>query len=187
MGGGFILFETLLQKYALAETPRLRYLQLTHTLRRDCVLDMDLPDHSPLESWVLGDTLTHKMVSQLYSTIINYTLDKLGKLQEAWEADVGTLVNIDWEAAFMQPRDFALRVRIRLIQFKVLPRSYCNRSRPQKMGWAASPLCHRCNIDEGTFLSTIWGCSGITQYWVSIVKELEEVVNTVIPKMPRLY
>ena len=52
------------------------------------------------------------------------------------------------------------------------------------MGRAESASCLRCSHEEGTFIHTIWGCPRIQTYWNSIIGELSEVLDAVVPRDP---
>ncbi|KAJ1178117.1 hypothetical protein NDU88_003364 [Pleurodeles waltl] len=90
--------------------------------------------------------LEEKEISWTCKTLNNNMFDMLRLLKERGEDDLGSIDDTDLEAALMHPRKVAMRIRLQLILFKVLHRTYYYRARLHRMGRAPSPA------DRGTFL-----------------------------------
>lgn len=118
-----------------------------------------------------------KVISLTYRTLINNMPYKLGPLRAKWELTTGPMENIDWEAALMHPREVAIKQRLRLIQYKILHRTYFDRARLHNMGRADTPECLRCHTECGIFIHTLWECSQIKTYWVKILRELNNILE----------
>lgn len=78
-------------------------------------------------------------------------------------------------------------MHFRLIQFKYLHRAYYTRARLWQMGVIQSPLCLRCDREEGSFLHTVWSCSALQPFWHQICLCLLEVLSWDLPLDPRLF
>lgn len=124
-------------------------------------LGTDLPETSPLEDRLLTDHMVKKAFSLTYSKIINNQTDPTKTLRERWQID---LEDSDWQEALSSPREVAIPSRIKLIQLKILHRTYYTRTTLYKMGKIDTPLCLRqCGI-PGTFYHTLWDCPAIKSY-----------------------
>ena len=64
----------------------------------------------------------------------------------------------DRETALMHPGEVAIKSRLRLIQFKILHRSYDRAPRLHKMGKVATPNCISSANEYAGFYHTIWDC-----------------------------
>ena len=89
----------------------------------------------------MGPLLETKAVSPTYRILNNNMPYALVALRGRWERDTKELEDIDWEAALMHPREVGIKSRLRLIQLKVLHRSYYNRKRLFLIGRVDSPEC----------------------------------------------
>lgn len=91
----------------------------------------------------------------MHKTLINNIPDRLKALRNQWKITTGDLDNVDWEAALMHPREVAIKLRLRLIQFKILHRVYFDRARLHKIGRAEAPDCLCCRAGRGTYIHTL--------------------------------
>lgn len=92
----------------------------------------------------MGD-LHERKISQIYQSLVTNSPTTLEKLSESWEKDLGALESDDWTEALYSPREAAIVVRLRLIQFNYLHRVYHTRVRLWRAKMKASPLCLRCS------------------------------------------
>lgn len=142
-----------------------KYLQFRHTLSSSVEGLESLVEFSPLEAKVFMGDLQDRKISRIYQSLVTHCSSTLQKLRGDWEGDLGLLDEEDWTEALAAPRGAAIAVQLRLIQFKYLHRVYFTRMRLWRAGLIASPVCLRCNQEEGTFLHTVWKCSSLDRFW----------------------
>lgn len=158
-------FQDLQTEFHMPQTQFYRYLQLRHALSPSLEGLESLPEFSPIEAKVfMGDLQDHK-ISKIYQSLITHCSSTLQKLRRDWEGDVGQLEEEDWMEALIAPREAAIVVRLRLLQFKYFHRVYYTRMHLWRAGLLASPMCLRCSQEEGTFLHTVWHCPSLDRFW----------------------
>lgn len=179
-------FKELASEFGLHASQLFKYIQLRHAWTRESWPTTPLAEYAPLEGRLLQERIPHKGVSLTYKTINTNIPDKLGRLREAWERDVGEMENIDWETVLMHHREVSIKSRLRLIQYKILHRVYYDRVRLHKVGKATDPTCLRCRHSKGDFYHIIWDCPVIQIFWRHILDELSTIVETPLPLDPKL-
>ena len=127
------------------------------------------------------EAMSEKAVSLTYKTVLNNTPDNLQNLRRKWERNIRVMEDVDWEAALMHPREVDIKTWLRLIQFKILHRSYYDLARLHAMGSVETPSCLRCAQDNAGFYHTIWGCTAIQGFWMAITQELSAIVVAQVP------
>mgnify|MGYP002804281051 CR=1 FL=1 len=181
--GKMMSFESIRATYQMSPSQQYKYLRIRHAWQAEGLEDREISESAPLEGRLLGPQLEVKAVSWTYRTLNNNMPDTLHGLRSRWETDTKRMEDIDWEAALMHPREVAIKSRLRLIQLKILHRSYYDRKRLHTMGRADSTHCLRCNHVEGSFMHTLWSCPRIQTHWELILRELSGVVEIEIPAM----
>lgn len=179
-------FQDMQDLYHMPKTQFYKYLQFRHALSPSLVGLESLPEFSPLEAKVLMGDLGSKKISRIYQSLVTHSTHMLGGLWERWEVDVGTLEEEDWREALASPRGAAISMRLRLVQFKYLHRAYYTRVRLWRAGLIASPLCTRCEREDGTFLHTVWLCHSLAKFWQGVFLCLSEVLGWELPYTPQL-
>lgn len=77
----------------------------------------------------------------------------------------------------MSPKEVAIPSTLRLLQLKILHRTYYTRDLLHKIGRADNSLCVRHCGTEGTLWHTIWDCPQIATYWASVMRTMSQVTN----------
>lgn len=104
-------------------------------------------------------------------------VDPLISLWAKWDHDVAGVEDEEWREAVASPREVAISSRLRLVQFKILHRSYMSRSRLAKIQGSTEAECPKqCQL-EGTFIHSIWECPHIQVYLGQVVGLMESVVG----------
>lgn len=178
-------FQQLQTDYAMSKTQFYRYLQFRHALRPQIKDLTSLPAFIPIEDKLfMGDLQDHK-VSKIYQSLVTNSPNTLNKLREAWELDLGDMESEDWTEALLSPRETSISMRLRLIQFNYLHRTYYTRERSWKAGLIASSDCLRCGVAEGTWLHTIWLYEKINRFGRAVLAFRVEVLGWELPYDPK--
>lgn len=172
-----ITFPQLKEEHDLSDREHFRYSQIYHALRAVLPKGVTPPPHSPLEDRILDGELPERAISLIYKKLIHNTKDPLTQLRNRWDQDVAGLEDDDWLAAIASPREVAIPSTLRLIQLKILHRSYMSRQRLAKIGCSENPNCLRGCGQEGTFIHTLWECDYIQNYWGQVVDIMKRVVG----------
>lgn len=109
-----------------------------------------------------------KAISLTYKKLINHTPDLLLKLREKWEADGLEIDDGEWQEALASPKEVAISAKLRLVQLKILHRTYISGNRLVLMGRGETGLCKRNCGEPSTFLHIIWECPLIQKYWKKV-------------------
>lgn len=142
----------------MARTETFRYLQVQHALQAAIPKGQTLSVASPLEDRILEEYMPKKAISMTYQKLVNNMPDPLLQLRQHWERDITGLEDEDWQEALASPKEVAITSRLRLVQLKVLHRTYLSSTALVKVGYRADPGCGReCGL-EGTFVHILWEC-----------------------------
>lgn len=174
--GEVIPFRNLQSEYEMTITEHFRYCQIKHALYSALPKGSSPPQTSPLEDRILDGHLPDKTISLIYKKLLNNMTNPLISLREKWQRDVADMDDEEWLAAVASPREVAISSRLRLIQLKILHRSYLSRTRLAKMGYCPDTNCLRGCGREGTSVHTLWECSHIQLYWEEVVTTMEQVL-----------
>lgn len=153
--GETVTFSQLRTTYQMADSEQFRYLQIKHAVTRAIPHGTNLPESSPLEDRLLTDHLTRKAISLTYRKLINNQKDPTHALREKWQTELGDMDNQDWQEALASPREAAIPSRLRLVQLKILHRTYYTRTTLHKIGRSETPLCLRGCGQMGTLSHTV--------------------------------
>ena len=81
---------------------------------------------------------------------------------------------LDWERTFSLPFKITLDIKLREIQYKILPRICYTNFLLFKFGLAvSSPLCHFCNKELETLEHFFFYCSKVSTFWSELYSLLK--------------
>lgn len=98
---------------------------------------------------------------------------------EQWEKDLDTnITKEEWETIISQSNYISKCVRYKLIQLKILFRSYTTPQKIHKMNCSASDLCwHGCG-KTGTLIHLLWQCPDVEAFWTKVKDLLCSIFQT---------
>lgn len=79
--------------------------------------------------------------------------------------------------ALMSPKEAAIPSTLRLIQIKILHRTYYTRVLLHKIGRASTALCLRQYGGIGTFWHILWEYPRIVAFWTYVMRTMSQVTN----------
>jgi len=81
--------------------------------------------------------------------------------QTKWSADCMIEINapIDWKAAYRLPFECTKISKLRVFQFKLLPRRLATNDFFKKIKLRDNDLCNFCQIEEETLIHLFWNCT----------------------------
>lgn len=179
-------FEELQKEYHLSDKEAFRYLQVRHALTATLPKIGDIPEASPLEDRLLDGQLHSKAISLTYKKLCNNMPDTFSKLKEKWEEDLGIIEEDDWRVALMSPREAAITMRYRLIQLRILHRSYMTGVVLARIGSRATDLCVKGCQHQATFYHSIWSCPLAQHIWTAATTHLQTALSKSITLTPKL-
>lgn len=179
--GDMLDFPVLQKEYQMGNGEFLHYQQHKHAIQSHIHSGDQLPEYTPLEDRLLLDPMINKAISLTYRKLINNTTDPLGPLCEKWESDVGMREDDDWGEALQCPREVAVRTRFRLVQLRILDRSYTPRTTQHRIGFSVTEYCLRGCREVGTFFHILGDCTRIHAYWSRLSAIMFEVIGAEVP------
>ena len=87
--------------------------------------------------------MKRKSISLTYGTLMRNTQGDLKRLKVKWEKDVGDLDEEDWRDALGYLATAVIKASYRLVQIKVLHRTYYTRVLLHKIGSSGDSWCLR--------------------------------------------
>lgn len=100
-----------------------------------------------------------KALSQIYS-ILNSTTQNSSSVpcKREWERDLGDISEEVWEMFLHSVNIVSVLPSHKLSQLFILHRAYRTPSQLHRWGRRDSPICPKCNIEEGTLIHLLWRC-----------------------------
>ena len=89
------------------------------------------------------------------------TQGSLTRLRTIWEREVGEMDDIDWQEALTEG---SIKASYRLVQLKILYKTYYTRTLLHKIGKIRVSECLRGCGMEGTLIHTLWHCPKIHNF-----------------------
>lgn len=125
---------------------------------------------------MISEPLLAKAISCTYRKLCNNLPDSFQKLWTHWQTDVGPIDDEEWQAALMSPREVAICHCFRLIQLKILHRTYMSGVLLAKIGSRADATCLRGCNQEGTFYHILWECPEIRPLWDTATRKMRDAL-----------
>lgn len=128
-----------------------------------------------------------KLVSRLYGAFQSVSTPSTDAIKAKWEEELETDISVaDWEDSLVYIHTCSINSRHRLIQFKVLHRLHYSTTKLHRIFPGTSPMCDKCQAEQGTLLHCFALCSNLYGYWCGIFGVLSEVLETSIDPDPLL-
>ena len=175
-GPTLMSFVQIQQKYGLPRGQFFRFLQVRDFILRRTTLLTNI-DTSPIER-ALSMDFTSGFISIFYGLLrANSTMNTLDTKRK-WERDLGVeIADEDWCEIFENAKKLSVCNRAWSVQLRTIHRLQISPSLRHKMNPSLSPLCLKCKIEEGDYFHCIWSCHKIERYWLSVVRQLNEIFN----------
>ena len=185
-GGNIIPWSTLQCEYQLTAKEVFRYLQVRSALRSKLLPGTTIPEFSPLEARLFFEHMSKKAISLTYKKLLNNIPDLLQMLRNNWATNLGEITDDDWTEAIASPREVGIRAGFRLVQLKVLHRTYFSPTVIARMGRNTSTLCRRRCEATGTFYHVLWECPAVSFYWSRVVECTTKVTGQTVDIDPKI-
>lgn len=178
-------FLDLQQEFGLPRGQFFRFLQLRHALEAQSrVVKMGLTKHAILDE-VFNTRDKRGMISRAYNILLNSVLDaSTVPARRGWERDLGALDGETWDLCLSSARMVSVSASQRVSHLMLLHRAY--RTPLQLFHWGRrdSPLCPKCNRDQGTLLHMMWKCPKLFRYWTDVIGTISSTFGIRLPRDP---
>lgn len=181
--GEMVPFQQLKTLFNLNNSDSFLYIQLKSIFSTLRLTDT----HEYLDSQLQTAINGHKTVSKLYK-LLNYDFFELcTSIMKQWEKDVDIqITKEEWKTILSQSNYISKCVRYKLIQLKILFRSYITPQKMHKMNCNLSDLCwHGCGM-TGTFIHQLWQCPEVKTFWIKVKDLLCQIFNMNLQLCPTI-
>uniref|UniRef100_H2ZXL2 Reverse transcriptase zinc-binding domain-containing protein n=1 Tax=Latimeria chalumnae TaxID=7897 RepID=H2ZXL2_LATCH len=185
---GLVSFASLQEKFALASSEFLHYLQLKNSLAQHKALTPGVMRASLINELQCTLKDTRGTISKIYAFLLRAKSPNRDGTREAWERELGIpLLEEEWEEAMASTLSSDTDLWSRLVQFKIVNRIYWTPAKLAVAKLVSSDKCWRCGSENGTLLHMIWGCAELRSFWASICKLLKDLVGLDVGIKPLAY
>lgn len=107
-------------------------------------------------------------VSKIYK-LCCISFKGIESIKAQWEKDLGLHFTIDhWKKILSRSNYLSKRIRYKIIQIKILFRSYITPHKLKKINSSVSEKCwHGCGM-TGTLIHLLWHCPETQEFWLNI-------------------
>ena len=128
-------------------------------------------------------TISRGVVSRIYSLISNASPNAYTLVQQAWECDLNvSLSPAQWEVLWRTVVYASKCVHFRIIQYKIMCRSYFTSVSLSKIDEKCDNKCwYGCDA-RGSLFNLLWECPDVFSFWSMVVSIMSEVTLPVCPR-----
>uniref|UniRef100_A0A803KGA6 Reverse transcriptase domain-containing protein n=1 Tax=Xenopus tropicalis TaxID=8364 RepID=A0A803KGA6_XENTR len=183
---GMVQFKTLQLEYGLPKSQWLTYNGIATAIRKRNSAQKIIIEVSDLTS-VIFEGKNKGLISNVYKKLIKQSVQtKTIKALTKWENDIPALTESQWQQALKTPALVSLNYKYRMLQLYIVHRAYLTKSRLHRIDPNISPLCNRCQQEEGTLIHTLWSCTKLNVYWTEVLDTLSQLLQYPIPRSPQI-
>lgn len=169
-------FEEIVNKFNIPKNHFFKYLQIRNFIFVAQNNTLDMPTINNLEKEMLSDCYARGLISHLYRIMIAGSQESSITKLEAWKKDLKEdLCTADWTEACKEAQTQTISVRLKLLQYKWLMRTYITPSILHKYNDDIPDTCTKCNKFKGDFYHCIWECEHIMSFW----EGLRDMINKI--------
>ena len=185
IGNSLASFEQLSEKFSLPKSNFFRYLQARHLVVSHLPGSLISTDLTTVDRVLSVNPLKKKLISALYSMVLDLGRASTDRLRTAWEEDLGLSLSEDtWTSILKLVSSTSLCARHSLIQFKVVHRAHISKAKLSSMYPDISQHCIKCGFAEASQIHMYWSCSSFTNYWREIFHTLSRVLGIRLEPSP---
>lgn len=163
--GVFCSFSDLVTKFSLPPSHLFRYFQV-----RNCAKSLfsNFPHLLPEQLWgelLQLNPLQRSLISKIYSSIQSYDGHLTTNAREAWERELGFVVDEDWwEFALKVIHKTSICARLTLIQIKVIFRCHYSKTRLAQIFSNTVDVCDRCGGSPSNLTRMLFSCPALMNF-----------------------
>uniref|UniRef100_A0A667ZNP8 Reverse transcriptase domain-containing protein n=1 Tax=Myripristis murdjan TaxID=586833 RepID=A0A667ZNP8_9TELE len=186
-GGKTLLNNKWNTNYNLNKSCFLQYLQLKSILQKFISQGTTMASNKDLDDKFREIVTNSGTVSKLYKLITLFSCSNMDKVKQQWEHDLGKhLPPEQWNSIIGHTNYLSKCVRYKLIQMKILHRTYITPYKTNKMNPQTSDLCwHGCG-KRGSLIHMLWHCPEIRKFWEGVQNTLCSIINDDVLMCPEV-
>lgn len=128
------------------------------------------------------------LISQFYNLLISQSPENSYGRLTAWRDDLSLHLSVeDWQTACALAHTRSINIRLQLIQFKWLMRTYVTPADLSKYNKNVPDVCTKCLQCRGTLIHCVWYCREIALFWREIRDIIEKIISKKIMLDPKLF
>lgn len=172
----FKSFRDIQDEFAIPRTQFYQYLQLRHAIQSETRISSLASVTHPLMADVMLTEDRKGMISRVYARLIHSTHDASNLLcRKGWEKDLGPIDGETWELCLASAPLASVSTSHKLLHIFLLHRVYRTPTKLQKWGLRDSPICPKCDKQEGDLLHMMWKCPKLFRYWQYVLSTISQV------------
>lgn len=118
------------------------------------------PTFTPVSCNTLADIkkmFGHWLEALVYYRLLTALDPTIMSLKRAWEKDLNlSLTEEEWYSILRNGKKMSRELKTRLVQFKILHSLYWTSCRLYRVGLLETPVCWKCQKDNGTLVHMLW-------------------------------
>ena len=167
-------FDYLKIKFKLQDSEIFKYMQMKNWLKENCNFELDFPEKI---DFFENKEKKNRIISKLYITLIktNDSSLLLKKIYEGWNRDLTEFDSkTKWKECLRITYAATTNENLRMIQYKLMTRTYYSRDKIHKFDSSSSPACLKCGkIDS--LVHSFWYCQNVRKTWFNIESLLSNI------------
>ena len=182
--GEMLSFNELKKKFGLNNSDTFQYLQIKSIMQS--FANIMLADNDSFDIKFRDAVSGSGKVSKIYKLLCCTSSCISSKVIKAqWEKDLGiNLTSEQWETILRRSNNLSKCVRYKIIQIKILFRSYITPHKLKKMNNGVTDKCwHGCGMN-GTLIHLLWHCPETQTFWLKIRDYLCKLFKINFPLEP---
>lgn len=184
----FQSFEELVSTFNIPRNHFFKYLQIRNFVFVAQNNSLDRPELNSLETEMVKDCYARGLISHLYRSIAAESKESSINKLEAWRKDLKEdLCESDWTEACQEAQTQTISVRLKLLQYKWLMRTYITPAILHKYNENIPDTCTKCTVFKGDFYHCIWECEHILSFWKGVRDMINKMTSINLPLTAKIF
>lgn len=181
-------FTDLRDKFKLTDKETFRYIQLKNWLIQN--FELKEFQHKNDVVTIISESKTNShLTKQIYKALVKSTISDslLQNVYSKWNYDLNiTDAGKKWKKNLSLTHEITTNENLRLIQYKLMSRTYYTRDKIYKFDNKLSDICLKCQSQRDSLIHSFWECCQVNKVWKDLEKWLSNVHDAPICLTPQI-
>lgn len=171
-------FEEIVNSFNIPKNHFFKYLQIRNFIFVSQKNSLEMPILNSLEKEMVKGCYNRGLISQFYGILVSRSQESSLNKLEAWRKDLKEDLSMnDWMEACREAQTQTVSVRLKLLQYKWLMRTYITPTLLHKYNDNIPDTCIKCSKFKGDLYHCIWECEHIFTFWKGVKDMIKEILN----------